>query len=280
MWRCRCDCGKYHTVAGCNLTTGDVRSCGCLRREISSSKMIDITGQNFGRLEVLGREPNNEFGHTMWLCKCRCGNQFVASRGNLVQGRITSCGCRNTERIAAIGRASAADLVGQCFGRLVVLKRVRNTTKRKHARWLCRCSCGKYAEVTTGGLHRGTQSCGCLVREVNTKLGKLRVGPLSWSWRSDISDEERLVQRSTDANRKWRSAVYARDNFTCQLCNERGGKLHAHHLDAYNKFKHRRFELDNGVTLCETCHGAFHEFYGRGSNTRAQFVEFKRLYTG
>ena len=29
LWLCRCDCGKTTTVRGCNLRTGNTRSCGC-----------------------------------------------------------------------------------------------------------------------------------------------------------------------------------------------------------------------------------------------------------
>jgi hypothetical protein len=36
MWRCRCECGNEVIVRGANLRAGLTRSCGCLRREISS----------------------------------------------------------------------------------------------------------------------------------------------------------------------------------------------------------------------------------------------------
>jgi len=40
-WSCVCRCGKKHVVSGCNLVSGAVRSCGCLRREISAK--INLT---------------------------------------------------------------------------------------------------------------------------------------------------------------------------------------------------------------------------------------------
>lgn len=40
-WVCRCDCGQTTVVYGCNLKRGMTRSCGCLRKEITSeTKMI------------------------------------------------------------------------------------------------------------------------------------------------------------------------------------------------------------------------------------------------
>lgn len=40
-WKCICECGREHTVIGTNLTSGKIKSCGCLGREVvSSDKMI------------------------------------------------------------------------------------------------------------------------------------------------------------------------------------------------------------------------------------------------
>ena len=33
VWRCKCDCGKFHNVMVGNLRSGNTKSCGCLARE-------------------------------------------------------------------------------------------------------------------------------------------------------------------------------------------------------------------------------------------------------
>ena len=33
LWECKCDCGKTFFETRANLTSGNVKSCGCLRRE-------------------------------------------------------------------------------------------------------------------------------------------------------------------------------------------------------------------------------------------------------
>jgi hypothetical protein len=56
------------------------------------------------------------------------------------------------------------DLVGQRFGRLMVIKRVEN--KGKQTRYLCRCDCGKEKIFYTTNLMRGlSTSCGCFRKE-------------------------------------------------------------------------------------------------------------------
>jgi hypothetical protein len=61
------------------------------------------------------------------------------------------------------------DLVGQTFGRLLVVARVESTRHGKR-RWLVECTCGVRKEVTGGNLTTGqVLSCGCLSRERTTQ---------------------------------------------------------------------------------------------------------------
>ena len=38
-WRCRCDCGMEHIVVATLLKNGKCRSCGCLRKKVSASRV-------------------------------------------------------------------------------------------------------------------------------------------------------------------------------------------------------------------------------------------------
>lgn len=62
----------------------------------------------------------------------------------------------------------------------------------------------------------------------------------------------------------WRKAVLRRDNFTCQHCFVRGGVLVAHHIKQWSQYPELRFDVNNGLTLCTTCHDKVH---GRRSRT-------------
>lgn len=73
---------------------------------------------------------------------------------------------------------------------------------------------------------------------------------------------------------RWRKAVYEKNNWECVSCGKHGGKLCAHHLNSYDRHVEERFDIDNGVSLCEPCHIKFHMQYGFGKNTKSQFYEW------
>lgn len=52
----------------------------------------------------------------------------------------------------------------------------------------------------------------------------------------------------------WRESVYKRDNWTCQNCKKIGGKLNADHIKPWSKYPELRYDIDNGKTLCISCH--------------------------
>lgn len=62
--------------------------------------------------------------------------------------------------------------------------------------------------------------------------------------------------RLSDAYKKWRKAVYERDNYKCQECGVLGnGKnLEAHHIKEFYLHPELRLDVNNGLTLCNMCH--------------------------
>lgn len=54
--------------------------------------------------------------------------------------------------------------------------------------------------------------------------------------------------------RTWRDAVFARDNYTCQICYDYGGHLHADHIKPWADHPDSRYDIDNGRSLCRFCH--------------------------
>jgi hypothetical protein len=71
------------------------------------------------------------------------------------------------------------NLLGQRFGRLVVLRRAENPPGRTGLYWFCQCDCGRQKVTATEKLRGGCKSCGCLVIEQARRMGKnnYRGGP-------------------------------------------------------------------------------------------------------
>lgn len=70
------------------------------------------------------------------------------------------------------------EIVGQRFGRLVVLRRVENDRHGK-SQWVCRCDCGNETTTRANTLLKGeTRSCGCLHLET-VRVSRLTHGAAS-----------------------------------------------------------------------------------------------------
>lgn len=62
-------------------------------------KMIDLTGQRFGRLKVISPAFKDKRNQWHWNCKCDCGNTKIIPGKNLRKGDTKSCGCIHSEQI-------------------------------------------------------------------------------------------------------------------------------------------------------------------------------------
>ncbi len=95
------------------------------------------------------------------------------------------------------------------------------------------------------------------------------------NWKGGITPV--LLQiRHCFKTRQWISDCFTRDNFVCQRCGKRGGKLCVHHIKYFsvivseNNIKSLEdaincdelWNLNNGMTLCIDCHKLIHKKNG------------------
>lgn len=82
---------------------------------------------------------------------------------------------------------------------------------------------------------------------------------LEWQivhWYENNGIGETAKKRNNYTYRKWRQAVIGRDK-KCVSCGVQDN-LQAHHIKSFAKFPLLRFDLSNGITLCEECHKNYH----------------------
>ena len=112
--------------------------------------------------------------------------------------------------------------------------------------------------------------------KTRSKISEALKGEKNHNWKGGENSENHRI-RGGLKNRLWRESVFTRDNWTCQKCKIKGGKLHPHHIKNFAQYPELRFVIDNGITLCKKCHQKFHKIYGTKNNNQEQLKEFQTV---
>jgi len=232
-----------------------------------------MIGKRFGQLIVIAetKTPSGQ-RNSYWTCKCDCG---VVKDFNADKLR------RKTNPTRACGHNHSKDLAGLRVGKLLVVSEAGRDNDRRYT-WNCMCDCGNTVVVRSNNLRTGnSKSCGCeqlseSIREASKRASWKWSGKNHYRYNQNLTDEERSGERGCGSV-LWRRSVLKRDNFTCQLCGKRGGRLNVHHLYSWAEHKGLRLDLANGVTLCENHHSEFHRYNGglHKPSTAEGFEQFK-----
>lgn len=104
-WECLCDCGNTCYVPTAYLTSGKVKSCGCLIKEVMGPKLyVDITGKKSGYLTVIAPTELRAYRQVLWLCNCElCGGETLVTTTDFLNEHTISCGCLKSKGEEKIG---------------------------------------------------------------------------------------------------------------------------------------------------------------------------------
>lgn len=86
-------------------------------------------------------------------------------------------------------------------------------------------------------------------------------------WKGGITPLNRKI-RHCKKYVSWRNAIFTRDDYTCQECGQKGGRINANHIILFSFIMEKEniktfkeamnceylWNTDNGETLCEKCH--------------------------
>ena len=107
-----------------------------------------------------------------------------------------------------------------------------------------------------------------------------RSGKNNHFWKGGITPITRAIRTSL-TYRQWRTAIFQRDDYTCQKCDKSGGKLNVDHypktfseiIAQYNIASLEEavecealWDIENNRTLCEPCHKLTKTFGSRPKN--------------
>lgn len=215
----------------------------------------------------------------LWKCKNGFHEDFKRTIEDMVYSEFTCPKCIREQ----IGESQRNDLIGKKFGHLTVKCLDKDKSKiYKKSYWLCECDCGNSELKSVLGSHL----INGMIVACNNIIHKK--GKNGHNWKGGVTPE-RICARSTEEYKKWRDEVYKKDWYTCQCCGKsKGIKKQAHHLINFARNESLRYDVDNGITLCQECHyttitDSFHNLYGAINNTPEQleeYINYKRKKLG
>lgn len=202
-------------------------------------------------------------------------NNCCIDCGTLITNRSTRCySCRGKN---ASGENSPnwrgnTTICPQCGGR-----------KNRRAK-ICRSCSSKNKLGENNPSYRGATICpqcggykGRGAKVCQKCYNKTRLGENNSNWRGGISFFK-VGSRGRDLTcfeyAEWRKGIFERDNFTCQHCQKKGGKLRAHHVLNFSSHTKLQLDVGNGITLCKNCHNLFHSLFGNKNNNLGQLEWF------
>lgn len=69
-------------------------------------KLINLTGQKFGRLTIIKQAGKNKRRQSRWLCRCDCQRMTIVLGHSLKSDNTRSCGCLNIEQLTKHGHST------------------------------------------------------------------------------------------------------------------------------------------------------------------------------
>lgn len=152
----------------------------------------------------------------------------------------------------------------------IIIHRIKRDIERKK---FCSRNCkGKYYGKRRPIEHlKKMQELACTLESNLKKIHRGKDHPLYKHDRTQIKSP-----RPRYENTEWKKQVFNRDNFTCQKCGIRGGKLQADHIKPYCICtEEEKWNLDNGRTLCLECHKKTKSYGRKKENILKEFENVK-----
>lgn len=165
------------------------------------------------------------------------------------------------------------NLTNKKFGELTALYiDEEKTSDKERVYWVCKCSCGAKCSVSTTNLKTGNSTT-CGNRSIHYS------GENNGNWQGGKTAPLQVERTSLKYN-TWRDSVYKKDWYTCQCCGRsKNINKNAHHIHNFLDNEDLRYDIDNGILLCDECHAficpnSFHHIYGTRNNTPEQLEEY------
>ena|SRR3990167_4743674 len=123
---------------------------------------------------------------------------------------------------------------------------------------------GKHWKQSPEAIYRRLGKPGNHLGHIHSEETKLRIsenrkgkgcGEANGNWKGNQGVQEiKHRLRGTTEWKNWRKAIFLRDNYTCGECGKVGGYLEPNHIIPLRLEMDKKFNVNNGITLCRPCH--------------------------
>jgi len=103
--------------------------------------------------------------------------------------------------------------------------------------------------------------------EARHNMAIAHMGDKSSFWKGGLTKKSEDIRKSPEYS-QWRREVFHRDNYKCVECGA-GENIQADHIKPFSLFPELRFDINNGRTLCKSCHKETPTYGRKIANYRA-----------
>lgn len=166
------------------------------------SRVLDLSGQRFGRLTVIARAPNEPRRYdSCWRCLCECGAPATVRGTHLKTGAIKSCGClRGSKGAKKTGKRVAWRHPNTLAYRSwrSMIDRCRNPKQAGYANYGGRgiSVCARWARFENFLADMGDRPAGTSIDRINND-GNYEPGNCRWATRTEQSRNRSFVRPIT-----------------------------------------------------------------------------------
>ena len=276
----KCECGEEferNFATQRKSTTGKCNKCNFLERgrkkAIPNEKYFEMLESK--SVSLVGELPKTT--EELFLVRCECGEVFSTTYAsmrntNALDGKLKCLKCR-TQEAAERYLKPFEEIKNIVEAKGLVLLSDESEYKGANSSLRVIGLCGHETTVHVRTVQREEYKGLCHDCNIESRSGEN-----SYNWGGGTYNYEREKESTLYPAKKWRRDVYKRDDYTCQCCGIRGGRLNAHHLNGYKWCVEQRTDVNNGATLCVDCHKLFHKIYGNKHNTAEQYYDFLKKY--
>lgn len=100
LWQCECQCGNSIELTYQQLIQRKNLNCGCRKLVYSHDGYLNLIGQRFGAVTVIGPTAKRNNRSIVWECRCDCGNTIYLSTFNLKENPNRRCRCKTQQAIS------------------------------------------------------------------------------------------------------------------------------------------------------------------------------------